>query len=143
MLDRDLMRSSTAIGKLIDAYLDDQHMLEHESRTVGPRRKIVLDQIAAERRRFGDQLRDFAVRGEARLGTLSELVREVGRDLRFAVGGRSDGDAVHACRRSCTRSEARLDQALELPMSEPIREVLLEQRARLDQDHKRLLAIQY
>ena len=139
------MRSSNAIRKVIDACLDDERMLEHESHTVGSRRSAVLHGLAIKRAAFAEQLRQIAgTRGAgSRNGSWTELGRELGRSVRTAVGGPSDSDAITACRRSCRRTESRFDAALALGLPPALHAILVEQRAELDRDMTALVALQY
>jgi hypothetical protein len=137
------MRRSTAIGKLIDACIDDRRMLEHESRVVDTKRGRVLETLAGERTRFVEQLRDVARVSRGNLGSWTEVAREFGRTMRLALGGPSASDAVAACRRSCNRTSSRFDEALTLAWPEPVRALLLQQRALLEKDSAALTAIQF
>ncbi|HEY8073738.1 MAG TPA: hypothetical protein VIF62_06510 [Labilithrix sp.] len=137
------MKQSHAISDLIEACIDERRMLEHESRVVDPKRGKVLDGLAEERTRFVAQLRAVGADSRGHLGTWREVGRELGRTLRVVFGGRSGGDTVAACRRSCKRTSSRFDEALELPWPPMVRALLSEQRARLEEDGAALMAIQF
>lgn len=141
------MRTSKAIDRVIDACIDDERMLEHESRFVRGHRRDLLARLAVEQAVFVGRLQGLGFgRGGDRLShprSWTELAREVGRLLRVIAGGRSDSDSVAACRRSCIRTEAPFDKALELPWPGAVREALVEQRAHLDGARNALIAIQY
>jgi len=138
------MNTSKEIAKLIDACLDDERMLEHESRFVSPERARVLRVLAAERGRFIDELRGVGgIRDTREHGSWRELGRELSRDLRVALGLGNGGDAIAACRRSCKRTEARFERALDLPWPTPSRAVIEGQHARIHATRDELSAVEF
>jgi hypothetical protein len=141
------MKSTKAIRELIEASIDDERMMEHESRSVGGHRGAVLERLAAERGASVEKLRELGSR-RGDIGShhrsWTELGRELGRSFRvFLAGEPCNSDSVAACRRACIRTKARFDEALELAWPEAIRSILVEQRAQLDGAREALLAIQY
>jgi hypothetical protein len=138
------MKTPAAIAHLIDACIDDKRMLEHESRAVHGHRRLVLERLTNEQARMVDRLKALG-QADARphRGSAIELGRELGRTLRGLLGCSTSGDAVHACRRSCRRAEARFDEALQLPWPQATFAVLTEERARLGAAADALVAIQY
>jgi hypothetical protein len=139
------MKTSNAVGNLIDACLDDKRMLEHESRVVGTDRAKLLRKLATERSHDVEDLRGVLSARDKREhgGSWAELGRELGRGLRVALGFRSEGDSIAACRQSCMRTMSRFDQALDLPLAESVRAIVVEQRARLDSAHEALRRMQF
>jgi hypothetical protein len=144
---RSIMKKTTAgaLRQLIDACIDDQRMLDHESRAVAGRRKAVLERLGEER---ADQIATLEnLDGENDVGAHSaswrEHAREIAREVRTMLGGPSSGDSVAACLQSCRRTEERFDATLELPWPIAIRSVLLDERARLDDARAALVSIKY
>lgn len=141
------MQPPASLRRLIDAFVDDERMLDHESRAVRGRRKEVLAAMSTERGRFVDQLRVLEGANPRRTspgrGSWIELARELGRTLRGKLGVSSAGDSITACRRSLRRTEEALDRALKVPSPKSTRALLLDQRARLDAGRDELIAIQY
>jgi hypothetical protein len=134
-----------ALRQLIDVCIDDQRMLDHESRTVEGHRKEVLERLGYERADLIATLEGLDAENDvgAHPGSWQERAREIVREIRTAVGGPSSGDSVMACLRSCRRTEERFDATLELPWPLAIRSVLVEERARLDDARRSLIAIKY
>jgi hypothetical protein len=139
------MRTTRALGQLLDACIDDARLLDHERRFVHGHRREVLEALAVERARFVTELQglDSGTDVRPRNGSWMELGRELGRSVRGGLGLSNDGDSVAACRRSCRRTEESLDRALALAWPEPIRAALAEQRERLDDASAALVAIQF
>jgi hypothetical protein len=139
----NVMNHSNAIPRLINACLDDERMLEHESRSTQGYRRNVLEDLAEDRTRFVRELRELGYAESAWHTGVVERLRELGRSFRGVLGGPSGADSVAACRRSCRRTASVFDEALDLEWPARVRAILNEQRARLDDSQRSLNAIQY
>jgi hypothetical protein len=137
--------SSSVLGGLIDACIDEHRMLDHERWRVDAYRNAVLARLAAERALAIARLTELgsAVGTSARGGSWPALQRALGRATRAFMEGSDDGDPIAACCRSCRRTEERFDRALELQWPEAIRRVLAEQREVARDANVVLNALQY
>jgi uncharacterized protein (TIGR02284 family) len=139
------MRSSNVLQTLIESSRDNERMLRHESGFVDTSRRATLTRLADERETTVEQLQ--AVHRSGRRGGVSgswiELLRELRRSLRVALGGRNSGDAVAACRHSMNRAEALYDRAVRLPLSKEMLDLILQQRNRVRHANVELMAIQF
>jgi hypothetical protein len=135
----------STLQKLIRACVDDQRMLQHESKLVDTQRADALQRLARERGRFVadlDRLEPHAARRRS-IGSWVELLREAGRDVFVFALGRNTGDSFAICRRSCARTEARYDKALEGSWSDDARHVIAAQRRRLHEEADELVHLQF
>ena len=129
---------------LIRACVDDERTLHHECGFVDDHRRVVLSRLAAERTRFAEQLRQLAgTEGADTTSSWRELMREVRRSIRVVAGGPNNSDSVSACRRSRDRTEAVYERVLDLPWPKQALSTLLEQRDRIHDERKDLIAIQF
>lgn len=138
-------KTTGALGRLIDACIDDQRMLEHESRALGASRRAVLERLSDERSDVISTLEELDTENQrgARSASWREDARELFREVRTVLGGPSSGDSITACLRSQRRTEELFDETLALPWSVAIRSVLVEQRVRVGDARAELVAIKY
>jgi len=138
-------KTAGALGRLINACIDDQRMLAHESRGVGAGRRVVLDRLSDERSELITTLEGLDTENQrgARSSSWREDARELFREVRTVLGGPSSGDSVTACLQSNRRTEELFDETLALPWPLAIRSVLVDERARLDDARTALIAIKY
>jgi len=139
------MRSANAVQMLIDSGRDNERLLRNESRFVDSSRRPTLRRLAAECGAAVDQLQLLrSRRGRGGVsGSWLELVRELRRTLRVALGGRNSGDAVAACRRSMNRAEALYERALALPLPAGTVALLVERQKCIRDANAELVAIQF
>lgn len=121
----------STLQKLMRACVDDERMLQHESKLVDSRRSMVLQQLARERGRFVAELSRLAPVTRRSTGSWIELLREASRDLFVFAVGSNTGDSVATCRRSRARTEKHYDKALEAVFSDEARRTIETQRLRL------------
>jgi uncharacterized protein (TIGR02284 family) len=141
------MRTSNALQRLIDSGRGNERLLRSESRFVDGSRCATLKRLAAECGATVDKLQSVRGRGRRRRrgasGSWLELLRELWRNLRVAVGGRNSGDSVAVCRRSMSRAEALYDRALTLALPEGTVALLLDRRNHVRLARAELVAIQF
>ena len=134
----------STLQKLIRACVDDERILQHESKLVDARRAEALERLAGERARFIadlDRLEPHARRRST--GSWAELLREAGRDAFVLAAGRNTGDAIASCRRSRARIEKRYEKALEEPWSDAARRLLTAQQRRVHDEADELVHLQF
>ena len=134
----------STLQKLIRACVDDERMLQHESKLVDARRAGALQRLAHERARFVADLDRLESRAPRRpTGSWVELLREAGRDVFVLAAGRNTSDSIAICRRSRARTEKRYEKALEGPWSDDARRVLAAQQRRLHDEADELVHLQF
>ena len=134
----------STLQKLIRACIDDERMLQHESKLVDARRAGPLQKLARERAQFAADLGRFESRAPQRPpGSWAELLREAGRSVFVFTFGRNTGDSIASCRRSRARTEKRYEKALEERWSGEARHVLTTQRLRLHAEADALVHLQF
>jgi hypothetical protein len=143
MPDREPMKTSDALRKVIRACLDDEHTLQHERKFVDSKRAEALTRLAQEREQFVADLERLGDRKQGRpSGSWAELLLEAARDVWVSAAGPNCGDAIGACRHSRARTEERYDEALQKPWPDEIRRVLAAQRRRLHDEASELIQLQ-
>jgi len=136
--------TSTALGKLIRACVDDERTLHHERNFVDAGRAGILLRLAREREQFVEDLERVGGRVQRRpSGSSVELLREAGRTLFVAAAGRNHGDAVASCRHSHARTEARYDRAMLKPWPDPVARLLAAQVSLLREGTDELNQLQF
>lgn len=115
------MKTSDVLQRLVQACVDDERTLLHESKFVDAQRASALTRLAREREQFIAELeRVGALASRRSRGSWAELAREAGRDVWVAAAGRNKGDAITICRHSRARTEARYYDAMHAPLNEPL-----------------------
>ena len=138
------MKTTDVLRRLVRACVDDEHTLRHECYFVDAGRVATLTRLAREREEFAADLEGLYDPGQRRpTGSWRELLREAGRNVWVFAAGRNTGDAVGACRRSCARTAARYDQAMQAPLSDEIRRALSPHQYRLQDEIGELTHLQY
>ena len=134
------MKTAHLLRRVIRACVDDERTLQHEQRFVDDaRRSGTLGRLVRERRQFLQDLTKLAAPGQSGpTGSWAELLREVGRSLQVAAGGRNSKDAIASCRHSRARTEASYDRALEASWPAETQRVLEFQRGRLQEETREL-----
>ncbi len=134
----------STLQKLIRACVDDERMLQHESKLVDARRAEALQRLAHEREQFiADLARLDSPTPRHQPGSWAELAREAGRDVWVLAAGRNTGDSIATCRHSRARTEKRYEKAMESPWSDDVRRVLAAQKRRLHGEADELIHLQF
>ena len=133
----------STLRKLIRACVDDERMLQHESKLVDARRAEALQRLAHERAQFVTDLERLDSAPRRAAGSWAELLREAGRDAFVLAAGRNTGDSIAVCRRSRARTEKRYEKALEGSWSDDARRVLAGQQRRLHDEASELVHLQF
>jgi len=141
------MSHRSAYAKVLNACLDDERTLEHESRLVDEESGGTLARLARQRESFIDVAKLAPATKESGpphpRRSLRSTAREIFRSIRVELWGKNRGDSMAECRRANARARDSLEKALDLSWSAEILDLMLSELTNVRRERTELYRLEW